>query len=188
MRYHPTDKNWPVARLVEAMPELRGARVLDPCAGEGHLMRSLLDCGVRVVEGVEVHRGRALVALRYGLVESADFFALNPPPRHRRYDAVVMNPPFDVATIASFVDWANGWVLPGGPVIAIFPLEKPGSVGLGPLVEHMEDQMLLEARPFGDEARDCAWHVWRVRPDGCGYTEPPYFRGRRIGGREPRGG
>lgn len=101
-------------------------RVLEPSAGEGHLVKALIDAGCDV-HAVEVHKGRADQIPRLGgrldaqkvSVQQANFLQL--PPRCD-FDAVVMNPPFYGTHWMQHVMHAFKWLRPGGVLFAVLPV------------------------------------------------------------------
>ncbi|OLT26350.1 hypothetical protein BJF83_21355 [Nocardiopsis sp. CNR-923] len=121
------------AELLSCVTLIPGARVLEPSAGDGALVRVIAATGVDVeIDMVEnnVERAQELRALvTDGTARSlyqADFLGLVPPDPQslfdlpgctELYDLVVMNPPFDAQ--ARHVLHAWKWLKPGGQLAAI---------------------------------------------------------------------
>jgi SAM-dependent methyltransferase len=146
------------ARVVDALRPALGARVLEPSAGTGHLLRALPGvmpfgtnrqtwCG----EVVAVELNRALCdALRSdGLahrVTCADFLECEPealagddagrdPSALGRFDAVLMNPPFARGADIAHIRHAVRFLRPGGRLVAICANGPRQREALLPLVE-----------------------------------------------------
>lgn len=98
-----------------------GARVLEPSAGTGHLVRPLLAAGAQV-DAIEIDAGRcALLRLerhpRLRVIQG-NFLTTHPQPV---YSAVVMNPPFYGTHWMEHVTHAWEFLKPGGTLYAILP-------------------------------------------------------------------
>lgn len=111
-----------------------GSHVLEPSAGEGGMVRALLERGARV-EAVEVHPARArtlelLAAGHRGLrVVPANFLRL---PARPVFTHVVMNPPFCGVHCLEHVRHAFDFLAPGGALVAVLPV----SADLGTTKKH----------------------------------------------------
>lgn len=98
-----------------------GARVLEPSAGTGHLVRPLLGFGCKV-DALEIHPERvaALKLIQHPnlRVQQANFLNTVPNPI---YDWVVMNPPFSGTHWMEHVVHAFEFLKPGGRLMSILP-------------------------------------------------------------------
>lgn len=98
-----------------------GQRVLEPSAGEGHLVRQLIGHGLSV-HAVEVSADRHHKLRRYAgdgvTAEQANFLEVEPRPV---FDHVVMNPPFSGRHWMKHVRHAFEFLAPGGRLSAILP-------------------------------------------------------------------
>lgn len=99
-------------------------RVLEPSAGEGHLVEALVEAGCDV-HAVEVYAARAAkLAWLRGVddgrvtVQQANFLRL---PASAEFDAVVMNPPFYGTHWMKHVRHAFNFLKPGGVLFAVLP-------------------------------------------------------------------
>ncbi|MBP1635373.1 MAG: rsmD [Acidobacteria bacterium] len=119
-------------RLKEAIfailaPFLAGARVLDGFAGSGALGIEALSRGAASVVFVELDgRAAGLIARNLAHCRIADGYvmiraeftrALRQLPADRRFDLVLLDPPYDVADLASVVEAAAGRTAPGGALV-----------------------------------------------------------------------
>lgn len=113
--------------VVMARPLGSGSVVLEPSAGDGAIVRSLLQTGARVI-AVEIDAKMAQT-LAYALdggdrleVHNADFFAINPMIQ---VDAVVMNPPFARTFGHDCIDHVrqafDHHLGPGGTLVSVLP-------------------------------------------------------------------
>ena len=98
-----------------------GARVLEPSAGTGHLVRPLLAAGA-CVDAIEIDAERcAILRLERSprlRVMQGNFLTTHPQPI---YSAVVMNPPFYGTHWMEHVRHAFDFLKPGGTLHAILP-------------------------------------------------------------------
>jgi len=109
-----------VGRLLGNLHLPKGARVLEPSAGTGDIVRPLMALGYRV-DAIEIDPGR-VSALRHhrGLtVYAGNFLQM---PARSEYDAVVMNPPFSGVHWIQHVVHAFDWLAPNGVLLAILPV------------------------------------------------------------------
>ncbi len=96
--------------------------VLEPSAGEGGLVRDLLERGARV-HAIEIDTNR--VSVLRGIrssrleVEAANFLTVHPVPK---YTHVVMNPPFNGTHWMAHVRHAFDFLGPQGTLVAILPV------------------------------------------------------------------
>lgn len=170
--YYPTP-TWCVERLLESVT-LYGSRWLDPCAGDGAILRAAAPwtCGavwgaieIRPACGPPLERlvGHENVCL-------GDVLQCGPWARSWRPDVIITNPPYRIAQ--QVLDWS----LSHAPTVAM--LLRLGFLGsarrCGFMREMPPDVYVLPDRPSftgdgrGDSA-DYGWFVW----SGC--------RGRRAG-------
>lgn len=120
LAFYPT----PAAAVDELMDRLYlepGARVLEPSAGIGNIVRAALARGAQV-DAVEIHPGRADALLGIAdpklHVACANFLTMRPEPV---YDYVLMNPPFAGKHFMAHVRLAFDFLKPGGELRAILP-------------------------------------------------------------------
>ncbi|WP_136652191.1 DUF4942 domain-containing protein [Paracoccus aeridis] len=120
LAFYPT----PAAAVDELMDRLHfapGARVLEPSAGIGNIVRAALARGTQV-DAVEIHPGRADALLGIGHpdlhVACTNFLTMRPDPV---YDLVLMNPPFAGIHWMQHVRLAFDFLKPGGELRAILP-------------------------------------------------------------------
>jgi 16S rRNA (guanine966-N2)-methyltransferase len=108
-------------------PVLSGARVLDGFAGSGALGIEALSRGASSVVFVERDEraagliGRNLAHCRitdgYVMIRAEFVSALHQLPADRRFDLALLDPPYDLADLASVVEAAAGRMAPGGVVV-----------------------------------------------------------------------
>ena len=120
LAFYPT----PAAAVDELMDRLHiapGARVLEPSAGIGNIVRAALARGAQV-DAVEIHPGRADALLGIAdpnlHVACTNFLSMRPEPV---YDLVLMNPPFAGKHFMAHVRLAFDFLKPGGELRAILP-------------------------------------------------------------------
>ena len=122
-------------------PRLEGARVLDGFAGSGALGIEALSRGAASVVFIEldsraaglIERNLAHCRITDGYVMMRAEFtrALRQLPADRRFDLALLDPPYDLADLASMVEAAAGRMAPGG-VLALEHAsrrEAPARVG-----------------------------------------------------------
>ncbi|MER5639390.1 hypothetical protein ABT095_20835 [Kitasatospora sp. NPDC002227] len=116
-QFYPTPR--PVAERLADLAEIDTDQlVLEPSAGEGALARLLADRGA-VVDCIELDPTSAAAIRDAGYareVITGDFLKR---PRRPDYHAVVMNPPFSGRQDLRHVSHAEGFVRPGGKLVAI---------------------------------------------------------------------
>ena len=105
-------------------PRLAGARVLDGFAGSGALGIEALSRGAASVVFIEVDsRAAGLIERNLAHCRISDGYvmmraeftrALRQLPADRRFDLALLDPPYDLADLASMVEAAAGRMAPGG--------------------------------------------------------------------------
>ena len=108
-------------------PRLEGARVLDGFAGSGALGLEALSRGAASVVFIEldsraaglIERNLAHCRITDGYVMMRAEFtrALRQLPADRRFDLALLDPPYDLADLASMVEAAAGRMAPGGVLL-----------------------------------------------------------------------
>jgi len=108
-------------------PRLEGARVLDGFAGSGALGIEALSRGAASVVFIEldsraaglIERNLAHCRITDGYVMMRAEFtrALRQLPADRRFDLALLDPPYDLADLASMVEAAAGRMAPGGVLL-----------------------------------------------------------------------
>ena len=108
-------------------PRLEGARVLDGFAGSGALGIEALSRGAASVVFIEldsraaglIERNLAHCRITDGYVMMRAEFtrALRQLPADRRFDLALLDPPYDLADLASMVEAAAGRMAPGGVLV-----------------------------------------------------------------------
>jgi len=117
LQYYPTPDKV-VEILLNELPYLDRAQVLEPSCGCGRIMDGLKERGA-IPFGIEVDPARAEQCRRKGhAVLTANFLETVPTPK---YDHVVMNPPFYGTHYAKHVKHALKFLKPGGRLTAILP-------------------------------------------------------------------
>lgn len=95
-----------------------GARALEPSAGDGAIVRGLLDHGVQV-DAVEIDPGRVQALGQTGArVLPGNFLRM---PARAEYDVIAMNPPFCGTHWMEHVVHAYDFLAPGGTLRAVLP-------------------------------------------------------------------
>jgi predicted RNA methylase len=110
-----------VEQMRALLPNVAGASVLEPSAGDGRLIAVLVQCGAAVVDAVEIdpalaERLRCDWPGRTVRVGCADFLGWANP---RQYDAVLMNPPFGNGADMAHVRKAYGHLKAGGTLVSV---------------------------------------------------------------------
>ena len=108
-------------------PRLEGARVLDGFAGSGALGIEALSRGAASVVFIELDsRAAGLIERNLAHCRIADGYvmmraeftrALRQLPDDRRFDLALLDPPYDLADLASMVEAAAGRMAPGGVLV-----------------------------------------------------------------------
>ena len=110
-----------VADLMDGLHITPGARVLEPSAGIGNIVRAALARGAQV-DAVEIHPDRADALLGIGHpalhVACTNFLTMRPQPV---YDVALLNPPFAGIHWMRHVRLAFDMLKPGGELRAILP-------------------------------------------------------------------
>jgi hypothetical protein len=141
-----------------------GMRWLDPCAGDGGLIRAALDvCPTLAWEAVEIqecHRQSLEATVGPGSVTIGDWLTMESP--HRLLGAIVTNPPY--AQALEFVQHAIAWQ--PAVVAMLLRLSFLGSQGRASFFsEWMPDVYVLSRRPSftadgKTDGTEYAWMVW----------------------------
>lgn len=119
-QFHPTHEDALDIIMIAAAPR-RGERVLEPSCGDGRLAVPLLDAGCMVLAVDIDHDRTTALRGRSRRLElwTADFLCLSFHPE-RRFDLVLMNPPFRPRRDVEHVlhAWEHA-VTEGGRVVAV---------------------------------------------------------------------
>ncbi len=136
-QFYPTPPGIVERYILPNLPMTPGMRILEPSAGRGDIadviMAACPECQVDVVELGDMRR--ELLELKGYRVVGTDFWsfgvqsvtgtkqniAVIDPQYASRYDAVVMNPPFDRGVGMAHVRRAYEFLRPGGRLIAVLP-------------------------------------------------------------------
>lgn len=103
----------PLALKVATIAEVTGYDVLEPSAGRGALALACMDSGANGVECFENNREYVDELLSQGFpVTHGDFLRFH--PAGRRYERIVMNPPFTKNQDVKHVRHAMLWLKPSG--------------------------------------------------------------------------
>lgn len=124
-----------VARMIHAADLERGMEVLEPSAGEGAIVRGILEAGC-APDAFEIDPDRAEILrdmLPPGAVACMDFLRIPPEPE---YDRVLMNPPFGKGAGVQHVLHGLRFLKPGGKLVAV----------LGAGLEYRDDGPTRELR------------------------------------------
>lgn len=150
--------SWCTRAILKHLPSFKVA--LDPCAGDGAIVKELRTVYGRLVrvEGIELDRERATVAD----AEHRDALLSEPWPRA---DLVITNPPYSLAM--EFVERALAEVVPGGTLAMLLRLGWLSSQKRATFLrEHTPSVYVLPRRPsftgLGTDSADYAWMVWRT--------------------------
>lgn len=121
LQYYPT----PYDAIDEMMRHASikpGMRVLEPSAGDGRIVREAVRLGANVL-AIELNWGRAammrgmLIKPRFD-VWCADFLCVRFPP-HRKFNRVLMNPPFSPLDVTHVLHAWDSALAEGGLLLAI---------------------------------------------------------------------
>lgn len=115
-----------VRRMVDSIGEqsFKNARILEPSAGEGGLIRAMLRAGAdgSNIDAIEFHPDRCrvldMLANEGVAVMSANFLQVEP---REMYDIIIMNPPFYGTHWIDHVMHAYKFLTPRGRMIAVLP-------------------------------------------------------------------
>jgi predicted RNA methylase len=112
-----------LARDIVRKADVAGQRCLEPSAGEGALVKVMLEAGAASVRSFEIDpvAWEKLVAMKYpngshNPAEPIDFLKTIPKPE---YDRVVMNPPFARGQDIEHVTHAIKFLAPGGRLVSV---------------------------------------------------------------------
>lgn len=141
-------------------------KILEPCAGNGNIIKALQERGYTSIKAVELRKEEAENLnnmLGYGNFAIADFLTLN--PKHiGDIDVVITNPPFSLAM--EFLQKSLEIVKNDGKVILLLRLGFLASrKRFGFMRENPPTEMyVLNQRPSftgkGTDAQEYAWFVW----------------------------
>lgn len=141
-------------------------KILEPCAGNGNIIKALQERGYTSIKAVELRKEEAENLnnmLGYGNFAIADFLTLN--PKHiGDIDVVITNPPFSLAM--EFLQKSLEIVKDDGKVILLLRLGFLASrKRFGFMRENPPTEMyVLNQRPSftgkGTDAQEYAWFVW----------------------------
>ncbi|MEH0660974.1 hypothetical protein QA860_25230 [Streptomyces stelliscabiei] len=148
--FYPTPQPT-VERLLDLAELEAGCEVLEPSAGRGAIAEAVAARGA-IVDCVELDTARAEHIRAGGYarqVTNADFFSV---PVERRYQRVIMNPPFTGRQDIRHVERALRFIQPGGLLVAIM---------YGSLT-YRSDRRTKDFRARMREARGA---VWELPPD-----------------------
>lgn len=140
------------------------SKILEPCAGNGNIIRCLRDFGYKNIDAVEIREEE-----KHNLYELADnvyiedFLKAN--HLNGRYDVIITNPPFSQAL--EFIEKSLDIVKPGGLVIMLLRtnfLESKRRFDFWQ--KHpLTGLYVLHQRPSftgkGTDATSYSWFVWR---------------------------
>lgn len=114
--YTPLDL---VSKLVEWSDVWPSARVLEPSAGDGRIVHALFEAGVKAVNACELDAAmNARCADMGATMIGTDFLKCNPD---KKYDRVIMNPPFERSSADKHIEHAFKFLVPGGELYSIAP-------------------------------------------------------------------
>lgn len=172
--YNPTPRTAVLPLLATDLLQLPGGTWIEPCAGDGAIVRAVrelrTDVRFKLFEVDQRHEKALRSSMRAGDdLTIGDFVMRN--WRHQRYDVCIFNPPFSLTMqmLHAALDRAR-WVA------MLQRVNWFGSQFRGPwLRSHCPDMLELEERPSfreegGSDATEYAWFVWgpdqRVRRVG----------------------
>lgn len=147
------------ARLVDMAGVRPGERVLEPSAGEGAIVLAIQDVG-GVVTAVERDRKRGDRLLEHVLKSGDfltnvdDFMDYRLLPGARKFDRVVMNPPFCKVGKGDHLDHvhhAYAMLRPGGTLVSVMPssIQFRRDVRYKQFRQWVEDSGTIESLPEG---------------------------------------
>ncbi len=175
---HPDDyyatPAWSVDAIMPHLPGLREARILEPAAGDGAIVRALRLHGVEEsqIEAVELDEERAAFCRMSCPTVCGDFLKL-PVPDGPSPSLVVMNPPYSLAQ--EFIERAMRWLTPGGTCAVLLRLPFACSAKRRAFrAAHPFDVFALASRPSfglnkdGEPGTDSADYAWFLFGEGRG--------------------
>lgn len=135
-------------RLIEFADIQPRHSVLEPSAGEGAIVEALVAHYVENVTTVEIDPARHKL-LRKRFPKATHIFGdfLHWEPGHKRFDRIVMNPPF--GPHLAHIEHALRMLAPGGTLVSVAPSS----------IEHREDKRHVEFRRMLDR-QTRSWGAW----------------------------
>lgn len=118
-QFYPTPRN--LAEIAVELADIQpGMSVLEPSAGVGGLADVIAEYAkdITCVELSALH-SNVLRAKEYNVI-SADFLIVK-PDEYRKFDRIVMNPPYSEGRWQAHVEHASKFLLPNGVLTAILP-------------------------------------------------------------------
>ncbi len=141
-----------LAAQVAELAQVSGHIVLEPSAGQGALVKECYALGAAGVDCVELNPDNKLTlellamkdGERRGRVTIDDFLTGDPVEKslhrqNKRYDRIVMNPPFTRDQDIVHVEHALKWLAPGGILVAIM-LDNMGRSKFQALTGRLDEQ------------------------------------------------
>lgn len=106
-----------LAREVVELADVYGRRVLEPSAGRGALADACRAAGAKIIQCVEINVEYYTALWEKGhICQRTDFLTF---PIGKRFERIVMNPPFTKNQDIKHVNHALKWLAPGGILVAI---------------------------------------------------------------------
>lgn len=111
----------PLARRVAEMADVAGCSVLEPSCGEGSLADACICEGAASVHCIDINPEFAAKVSEQGFdVVVADFLTIPAPDTdEKKFDRVVMNPPFTKKQDIKHVKHALGFLKPDGVLVSV---------------------------------------------------------------------
>ena len=162
--FYPTPA-WAVDLLLAELGVRPDWTVLEPAAGDGAIVRRLLARGLApgLVHAIEIDPARAEIVR--GIVPYTRCADFTTPPSVGRYDLIVTNPPFALAS--DFARVALSMAGESGSVALLLRLNWLGSQERAAFHRaHPSDILLLPKRPEFTASMSCS-----AKKGGCAYRE-----------------
>lgn len=154
--------SWCTRSVLSTLPLDDGDRVLEPSAGEGAILRELVNANPRMrIQGLEIDEERCKRANAHCRTKRADFLSWKAADE---FDLVITNPPFALAM--DFVQAALNILAPEGTCAMLLRLNWLASMKRASfLTRYCPDVYVLPRRPSftggGTDATDYGWFLWR---------------------------